>query len=57
MERERHSIRLTAELERTINNIFINHNEVLLCYLYGSYVLGNITEFSDIYIGILLDRK
>ena len=44
-EREKHKIISIVELERTINNIFNNHNEVLLCYLYGSYILGDRTEF------------
>lgn len=55
MERERHRIISIAELERIINIVFNNREEVLLCYLYGSYVLGNKSEFSDIDLGILLD--
>jgi len=56
MEREKYKIVSIAELERTINNVFNNRDEILMCYLYGSYVLGNRSEFSDIDIGILLDR-
>lgn len=55
MERERHRIISIAELERIIDIVFNNREEILLCYLYGSYVLGNRTEFSDIDLGILLD--
>ncbi len=55
MERERHRIVLIAELERIINIVFTNRDEILLCYLYGSYVSGNRSEFSDIDLGILLD--
>ncbi len=56
MERVKHEIISIDELERVINNIFKNHDEILLCYLYGSYVSGNRTEFSDIDIGIFLDK-
>jgi len=56
MERERHRIISITELERLINIVFNNRDEVLLCYLYGSYVSGNRSEFSDIDLGILLDR-
>ena len=55
MERERHRIISITELERIINIVFNNRDEVLLCYLYGSYVSGNRSEFSDIDLGILLD--
>jgi len=57
MEREKHKIILIADLERTINRVFNNREEVLLGYLYGSYNLGNKTEFSDIDIGIILDKS
>ncbi|TET61740.1 MAG: nucleotidyltransferase domain-containing protein [Promethearchaeota archaeon] len=56
MERVKYKIISIDELERTIANISKNHDEILLCYLYGSYVSGNKTEFSDIDIGILLDN-
>ncbi|MBA7679108.1 hypothetical protein ES703_87391 [subsurface metagenome] len=56
MERERHRIISITELEKIINSVFNNRDEVLLCYLYGSYVSGNRSEFSDIDLGILLDR-
>ncbi|KKK58779.1 hypothetical protein LCGC14_3040980, partial [marine sediment metagenome] len=56
MERERHRIISRAELERIINIVFNNRDEILLCYLYGSYESGNRSEFSDIDLGILLDR-
>jgi predicted nucleotidyltransferase len=55
MEREKHKIISLSELERIINNLFNNHDEVLLCYLYGSYVSGNKSEYSDIDLGILLE--
>ena len=55
MERERHRIISITELERIIKIVFNNREEVLLCYLYGSYVSGNRSEFSDIDLGILLD--
>ena len=56
MGREKHKIVSIAELERTINKVFSNRDEILLCYLYGSYIFGNRSEFSDIDIGILLDK-
>ncbi len=55
MERERHKIISIAELERIIDIVFKNREEVLLCYLYGSYVSGNRSEFSDVDLGIFLD--
>ncbi len=55
IERERHRIISITELEKIINIVFNNREEVLLCYLFGSYVLGNRSEFSDIDLGILLD--
>ncbi|HEA71043.1 MAG TPA: nucleotidyltransferase domain-containing protein [archaeon] len=55
MEREKHKIVSITELEGIINNVLNNHEEVLLCYLYGSYVSGNRSEFSDIDLGIILD--
>jgi len=54
MKRKRHRIISITELERVINSVFNNRDEVLLCYLYGSYVSGNRSEFSDIDLGILL---
>ena len=57
MERVKHEIISIDELERAIKNIFKNHDEILLCYLYGSYVSGNTTEFSDIDIGIFLNKS
>ncbi len=56
MERIKHEIISIDQLERMINNIFKNHDEILLCYLYGSYVSGRRTEFSDIDIGIFMDK-
>ncbi len=56
MERERHKIISLTELEKIINKVFNKRDEVLLCYLYGSYVSGNKSEYSDIDLGILLDN-
>ena len=55
MERERHRIISIAKLESIINIMFNNRDEILLCYLYGSYVSGNRSKYSDIDLGILLD--
>ena len=55
MERERHRIISITELERIINKVFNKRDEILLCYLYGSYVSGNKSEYSDIDLGIFLD--
>ena len=57
MKRKEFKIVPTRDLERIISQVFGNRQEVILCYLFGSYVLGNKTEFSDIDIGILLDRE
>ena len=56
MDRVKHEIISLDELERTINNIFKKHNEILLCYLYGSYISDRKTRYSDIDIGIFLDK-
>lgn len=56
MERIKHRIITIKELENTINKIFSTHDEILLTYLYGSYATRNNSEFSDIDIGILLNR-
>ncbi len=56
MERVKHEIISLDELERTIYNIFKIHNEILLCYLYGSYISDRKTRYSDIDIGIFLDK-
>ncbi len=56
IERERHYIISITELERIINIVFNKRDEILLCYLYGSYVSGNRSEFSDIDLGVLLDN-
>ena len=56
MERVKHEIINIDEFERTIRNLFKNHDEILLCYLYGSYVSGNRTEFSNIDIEVFLDE-
>jgi predicted nucleotidyltransferase len=37
------------------NEIFQKYPEIKLGYLYGSYINGNVTPFSDIDIGIVLD--
>jgi predicted nucleotidyltransferase len=39
------------------NKIFANHPEIKLGYLYGSYVNGNATIYSDIDIGIVIDSN
>ena len=57
MKREEFKIISTKELVRIVNKVLSNHHEVILSYLFGSYVLGNKNEFSDIDIGILLDRE
>ncbi len=45
------------KLKRIIDKVLSNRSEVILCYLFGSYVLGNKNKFSDIDLGILLDRE
>jgi len=55
MERERHKIISITELKKKLNKMLNNRDEVLLCYLYGSYVAGKRSEFSDIDLGVLLD--
>ena len=42
------------ELERVIEALFKNYEEIQIAYLYGSYAKGTQTEYSDIDIGIIL---
>ncbi len=57
MKRPKYQIIEIAELEKAIKDICKNHEDIQLVYLYGSYVKNYQTEFSDIDIGVFLDRK
>ena len=45
-----------STIEDKIRDYFKNEREVLAVYLFGSYAAGKKQHFSDIDIGILLDR-
>lgn len=54
MKRPIYKIISIQELKQVTNDIFTQHDEIQLAYLYGSYARGVQTEFSDIDIGVLL---
>jgi predicted nucleotidyltransferase len=55
MKRPQYEIIPIEKLEQRLNQIFHNHNEILIAYLYCSYSQGNNTKFSDIDIGVVLE--
>ncbi|MHA1292082.1 MAG: type VII toxin-antitoxin system MntA family adenylyltransferase antitoxin [Promethearchaeota archaeon] len=56
MKRPKYKIIKVKELERVVKELFKNHEEIQLAYLYGSYAKGVQTEFSDIDIGIIIKK-
>jgi len=54
MKRPKYQVLVIKDLKRVIRDLFKNHEEIQLAYLYGSYAKGFQTEFSDIDIGIIL---
>ena len=57
MKRPKYKVIQVEELVRVVKEICKNHKEIQLAYLYGSYARGNQTEFSDLDIGVVLERK
>ena len=47
---------MVKNLSKTISDYFKNKDEVVAVYLFGSYAIKKEKPFSDIDIGILLDR-
>jgi uncharacterized protein len=47
---------MIKKLSKTISDYFKNQDEVVAVYLFGSYACGKHQPFSDIDIGILLNR-
>ena len=47
---------MNKKLSKTISDYFKNKDEVIAVYLFGSYASGKNQPFSDIDIGILLNR-
>ena len=56
MERTKYKIISIRELQQFVEKTFRNYDEIQLGYLYGSYAMGNQNEFSDIDIGIVLEK-
>lgn len=54
MEHLKHKIISIESLSEIAVNIFRQHEEIVLAYLYGSYALRSQTQFSDIDIGLVL---
>jgi predicted nucleotidyltransferase len=48
---------MNPELEETIKSYFKEHSEVIAVYLFGSHAGGKVHRFSDVDIGVLLDRN
>jgi len=49
---------LTIEkISQISKDVFEKHPEIKLAYIYGSYVNGNVTIYSDIDIGIVIDSN
>ena len=47
---------MNKKLSKIISDYFKNKDEVIAVYLFGSYAYGKNQPFSDIDIGILLNR-
>jgi predicted nucleotidyltransferase len=45
-----------SRIETAVEQVFSTHEEIRIAYIYGSYVQGNLTKFSDIDIGIVHAR-
>jgi len=56
MKRPKHKIIQTDELKTVVNTLFIQFNEIQIAYLYGSYAIELQNKFSDIDIGIVLEK-
>ncbi len=54
MNKPKYQIIQIEDLRRIARDLFINHEEIQLAYLYGSYAKGIQTEYSDIDIGVIL---
>ncbi len=57
MKRPKYQIINIDDLVRIVQNIVKNYEEIQLVYLYGSYAAGLETEYSDIDIGVVLDKN
>jgi len=57
MKRPKYKVLQLSDLKQIAQDVFKDHNEIQLAYLYGSYAKGLQTQFSDIDIGVVLDRE
>lgn len=57
MDRPKYEIIDEEEIIQTIEKLCKEHEEIQLVYLYGSYAQGYQTEYSDIDIGVILDKN
>ena len=56
MKRPTHKIFQIEKLKSVVNALFMQYNEIQIAYLYGSYAIDLQNEFSDIDIGIVLEK-
>ena len=57
MNRPKYKLIPFKTLKKEISEILSNYDEILLAYVYGSYAKGLQDEFSDIDVGILLEKN
>lgn len=46
-----------SQIKTIATRVFSTHKEILIAYLYGSQVNGIPTQFSDIDVGVVLDKE
>ncbi len=56
MKRPQYDLISIEDLKQKVNQIFQNHSEIIIAYLFGSYAQGYQTKFSDIDLGIVLEE-
>ena len=56
MKRPKHKIIQIEELKSIVAPLFMQYNEIQIAYLYGSYAIDLQNEFSDIDIGLVLEK-
>jgi predicted nucleotidyltransferase len=57
MKRPKYDVIPIEKLKSVVEDLFSQYDQIQIAYLYGSYAKGNQTEFSDIDIGIVLERE
>jgi hypothetical protein len=57
LDRPKYKIIPKSELKNKTKDILEKHDEIKLAYLFGSYALNRQNKFSDIDIGLVLDKS